>query len=397
MLGQSCVQVLRTVPELEQIREWWESCSGERDSDMSVYLEFVEANPACLCPHVVVSYENGHPDAILVGRIDSVRFPFRIGYWRFGGPRIRMLTLLIGAQRGNPSPAASEVLFRKALESLKQGEADVIRLQYAPIDSELFRLGRALPAKLARDYFSIPVPHWFMDLPSTSREILEGMSGDFRRKLKQKAKRLQADFGTPELRLFCSPENVEDMLRDVERIAAKSYQRKIGAGFHDTALTRQMILSHAGKGWLLGYVLYVRSEPIAYWVGCLYQGVFCSDYIGYDPDFGQYSPGTELEVRVFEDLCARKARQIDLGLGDYRWKQRLGTSLRQDADLYVFRTNIPGLVLNSAYSGSVAVNQSLKYLLNRVGALSRIKAAWGGKGKGTAQGETKRRSAGSGE
>jgi hypothetical protein len=386
MDSEISVKVLNTISDLEGIRGFWESSPGDRDSDVELFLEFLAANPDSLSPCVIVAYRAGNPAALLIGRVDAIRFPCRVGYWRIKGPRVRMLSFLIGGQRGDMSPRVTELLLREAVELMKRREADVIRLQYLPVESTLFRLGTRLPGILGRDRFSVHVPHWFMDLPTTYDEFLQRMSGDFRRKLKQKARRLLADHGAVELRCFHSPDELDEMLHEVESIAAKSYQRQIGAGFHDNRLTRRMLEFQAGRGWLLGYLLYVRSVPIAYWVGSLYRGVFCSDYIGYNPDFGEYSPGTELEVRAIEDLCARKAKRIDFGLGDYRWKQRLGTFLRQDADLYLFPNTIRGVALNSIHSTTALLNQSLKEVLVRLGALGKIKAAWARKGRTTSKG-----------
>jgi hypothetical protein len=393
MDSEVSVKVLSAVSELEGVRAFWESSSGDRDTDVEVFLEFFATNTESLSPCVIAAYRGGNPEALLVGRIDAIRFPFRIGYWRIKGPRVRMLSFLIGAQRGDTSPAMSETLLRQAMHSVESGGADAIRLQYVPVDSALFRLGRSLPGFLGRDRLIAPVPHWFMDLPATYDEFLQGMSGDYRRKLKQKARRLIADHGAIEQRCFKTPEELGEMLREVEAIAAKSYQRKIGAGFHDTELTRKMLEFQAKRGWLLGYFLYVRAVPIAYWMGSLYKDTFSSDYIGYDPDFAEYSPGTELEARVIQDLCAKGAKRIDLGLGDYRWKQRLGTFLRQDTDLYIFPRTIRGVALNSIHTTTLLVNQSLKEILQKFGALGKIKAAWSGKGRTTPKGSIQEHSA----
>jgi hypothetical protein len=388
MCAVASVNVLKTLAELEEIRDVWRSWSGQPDSDMGIFLEVLASNPTSIRPHVIVAYKGGRPDAILVGRIDATKFPFRVGYWRFWGPRVRVLQCPVGAQRGDCSPQASELLLREALSSLKRGEADVIRLAYVPLDSPLFRLGRSLPGILRRDSSSTSVPHRTTKLPKTYKEMLEGFSGDFRRKLKQKARRLREDYGEPEFKCFEKPEQVDGMLCDVERIASRSYQRTIGAGFHDTPFLRRLLAFQARQGRLLAYVLYAKASPIAYWVGCLYQGVFYSDYMGYDPEFGKYSPGNDLEARVLEDLCSRHAKGIDLGLGDYEWKQRLGTAYREDADIYIFALTPRGILLRIIRGLTVFINETLKAGLSRLGVLSRVKAAWGQKGHVTSEPRT---------
>lgn len=375
---ETSIKVLRTVSELEEIRAAWESWPGGRDSDMGLFLEVLGSIPGAVRPHVIVVYSDEQPDAILIGRIDSSKFPLRVGYWRFGGPQVRLLTFVVGAQRGNPSPQASELLLREALSSLRRQEADVVRLAGVPVDSALHDLAARLPGLLARDYGATSKPHWLMDLPKSYDDVLRALSGDLRKQLKRNAKRIEADIGHIELRRFDRAEELEAMVSDVECIAAMSHLRGIGGGFHDTPFKRKMLQFEAARGWLLGYVLYAGGKPGAFWLGSLYDGVFYSDYMAYDPSLGRYSPGTLLQAKVLEDLCgANRIRSIDLGTGDFLYKQRLGTIRYEESDIYMYPSTVRGFALNSARSLSVLANEMLKAALHRLGMLSRVKAAWG--------------------
>lgn len=387
MSSQVSVKVLRTVSELEEIRAAWESWPGDRSSDLGLFLEVLRSNPNAVRPHVIVVYRDERPDAILIGRIDSTNFPLRVGYWRFGGPRVRMLTFLVGAQRGNSSPQASEILLREALSSLRRGEADVIRMSYVRLDSALAHLARRLPGILERDRGVVPVPHWLMDLPKSYDDVLRALSGDLRKQLRRNEKKIEADIGNIELRCFDRSEELDVMAFDVECVAAKSHLRRIGVGFHDTPFKRKLLQLEAARASLLGYVLYAGGKPGAFWLGCQYEGVFYSDYMGYDPALRRYSPGTLLQAKVLEDLCARRIRSIDLGTMDFLYKQRLGTTRYEESDIYMYSLTIRGLALNALRSLSVFVNETLKTALNRLGVLSRVKAALGKKRQG-ASGES---------
>jgi len=376
------VKVLRTVSELEEIRAWWESWPGHPQSDMRLFLAVLAASSEDVRPHVIVAYREGKPDAVLVGRIDSTKFPFRIGYWRSAGPRVRQLTFVVGAQRGNCSPQASELLFRKALTCLGQGEVDVVRLAYVPIDSALYRLARSYPGLLGRDHGVVSVPHWTMELPKTYDEVLKSFSGDFRKQLKRTGKKIEAEVGEVGLKCFEKPEDLEVMVSDVECVAAKSYQRRIGTGFNDSRFKRELLLAQARHGSLLTYVMYVKGSPAAFWMGSLHNDIYYSDYMAFDPVLSKYSPGTLLQAKVLEDLCFRHVRGIDLGTGDFLYKQRLGTNRYEEADIYVFPLTFFGLALSSVRTLSVLVNEASKAALNRLGVLAKVKAAWGKKRQG---------------
>ena len=54
------------------------------------------------------------------------------------------------------------------------------------------------------------------------------------------------------------------------------------------------------EGWLRAYLLYLGDRPCAFWIGMLYNGPFVSEYMSYDPEFRQFSPGMVLIMRVIE-------------------------------------------------------------------------------------------------
>jgi CelD/BcsL family acetyltransferase involved in cellulose biosynthesis len=376
-MGQEIhVRVLKTLSEIEEIRPFWESWPGHRDSDIDMFLAVAASNPETVRPHVIVAYQDGRPDAILIGRIDLTTVPLRVGYWRLRSPRVRLLTFVLGAQRGNSSPEVSELLLREALQALRRGEADLGRLDFQRVDTALYRLARSLPGILGRDHAVIPQPHWYMELSKTYGEVLKGLSHDLRKEIRRTAKRISADFESVEVKCFEKPDELETLIRDIESVAAISWQRRIGSGFRDPERTRELLLFQAKKGWLRAYVLYVDAKPRAFWLGSLYEGVFFSEYMAFDPDFGKYSPGTVLQAKVIEDLCGRNAKSIDLGLVDLLYKRRFGTSRHEDAELYLYPPTMRGLALCAVRTLTFLVNETPKALLSRLGLLSRVKAAW---------------------
>jgi len=373
MNSQAQLRILRTLPEVEEIRPAWESWPGHRDSDIDFFSNVVESNPGTIRPHVIVAYRDGKPDAILIGRIDLTTLPLRIGYWRVPTPRIRLLTFVIGAQRGDSSPEVSELLFREALNSLRRREADVARMEYVRANSVLHRLAKSLPGIVGRDHGAVSGPHWIMELPKTYEGVLQALSGDLRGQLKRKAKKIQADFASLSVRCFEKPEELDVMMRDVETVAAKSYQRGLGVGFSDNPGTRQGISYQMARGRYLGYVLYLEGKPSTFWLGSVYGSVFYSDYLAYDPAFSGYSPGTFVQTKVLEDLLARQVTSLDFGPGDARYKAQWGTTCHEEVTLYVFPSAFRGVALNLLRTLSALGNKAAKAVVRGVGVLPRLK------------------------
>jgi len=222
-----------------------------------------------------------------------------------------------------------------------------------------------------------------MELSKTYEDVLKGLSHDLRKEFRRTAKRIQAEFHSVDVKCLESPDKVDTLICDVEGIETISWHRRVGGGFRNTERMRNLLPLQARKGWLRAYILYVDAKPRAFWLGHLYGGVFCSDYMAFDPNFSKYSPGTVLQARVLEDLCPRCATSIDLGLGDLLYKIRLGMSRHKDAELYMYPPTIRGVALGALRSLAFFANATSKALLHDLGILSRVKAAWAHKRRHT--------------
>jgi hypothetical protein len=369
------VRVFRSPAEIEEIRSTWESWPGHRDSHIDFYLNVVASNPLTIGPHVIAVYADGRLDAILIGRIDLTPMVLKLGYWRVPSPRIRLLSFVIGAQRGNPSPEVSELLFREALNSLRRREADAIRLEFVQVGSVLYRLAKRLPGVLGRGQGVDLGPHWKMALPPTYEEVLRTFSGDLRWQLKRKAKKIQSAFPALSVRCFDKVGELDQMIGDVEAVAMKSYQRGLGVGFHNDEDTRQRLSFQMTGGHYLGYILYLEGRPSAFWLGSFYDRVFFSDYLGFDPAFSAHSPGLFLQTKVLENLVARQTTSIDFGPGDARYKSQFGTACQEEICLYVFPSTLRGMTLNLLQTVTAVGNRAAKAAVRVVGVLPRLKKA----------------------
>jgi hypothetical protein len=175
MCAQSSVKVLRTIAELEEIREVWETWPGNRDSEIYSYLMFLRSNVETSRPYVLVVYRGGRPDAILVGRIDQGRLVCRMGYIGVS-PRAQIMYFVNGALRGNPSRENCELLVSNILRALSKREADYAYLNFLRPESDLFPLAVARPSLLCRDHVRITQPHFAATLPASMEEFYRGLS-----------------------------------------------------------------------------------------------------------------------------------------------------------------------------------------------------------------------------
>jgi hypothetical protein len=379
MLSKTSVKVLRTVSELEEIRLEWESWPGNRDSDIYSFLSFLQSYPATVRPHVLAVYRQGRPDAIMVGRIDKGKIRCRLGYLEMGF-RARIMCFVYGALRGNPSQENSELLVNEILRSLSFGEADVAYLNFLRQGSDLCQLAMKKPGLLTRDHVRSTQMHFGATLPGTVEELYRSLPAGLRGFNKTKHNKLRREFaGRIEIKCFREVGELDAMLRDVEQVAKTSYQRGLGVGFIDSPKMREGLRLKAEKGWLRAYVLYLAGRPCAFWVGDMNQGTFGGDYVGYDPEFGKYSPGMFLLTNVIEGFC-NGSRQgvtaLDFGPGNAQYKELLSNQRWQETSVYIFAPSLRGISLNLVRTIVVGMDQTIKKALARTDLLRRIKKAW---------------------
>ncbi len=371
------VRTLRSFEELEEIRSFWESSPGNRDSDPYFFPLVLRASRDSIRPHVVVVYRDGHPATLLVGRLECGPFErLRIGYIRIR-PRVKSLYFVYGALRGNASTENCELLVREVCRSLAHGEADLAYLNYLREDSEIYRLAQKIPGTLSRDRVRNSQRHFAATLPRTLEELHKKLSPKVRKN--QRWNKMNRDFpGAVHIKCFCKLEEVPDLAEVAEQVARHSYQRGLGVGFFDTEGERQRLQLKAEKGWLRGFVLYIGDQPAAFWIGDINEGIFGSEYLGFDPAFSKYSPGMYLVVKVIEGFCAGSEHIIgvDFATGTAEYKEALSDHVWDENSIGIFAPSFRGIMLNILKTFAVGVDNTIKGFLERTGLLQKIKRAW---------------------
>ena len=373
------VSVLKRLEDLERIRREWESWPGNRDSHIDSLLTFLRLHPRTERPHVLVVYRERRPDAILVGRIDRGHISCHLGYLRLNLPA-KILYFVYGALRGNACRENCELLTASILRSLSDREADVAYINFLRQDSTLYKLVTYKPARFCRDYVQITQPHFAAALPTSAEEFYMTLSAGARWQAKSKQKKLLKDFaGDVRIRCFRDLAEVDAMIQDLEQVARKSYQRGLGVGFSDSPASRELLRLKAERGWLRGYVLYLKGRPAAFWIGDVNAGTFGSDYLAYDPEVGKYSPGMFLMYKVIEGFCEgneERVSSVDFATGHAQYKQLLSNQEWREKSSYIFAPTLKGITLNLARSFIVGTDQMAKKFLASTSLLQKIKRGW---------------------
>jgi hypothetical protein len=371
------VRVLRSNAELEEVRDLWTRWQDDLNADMDFYLLINRLRKHVVRPHVIVVLCGGRPKAMAIGRIEQGSVKIRFGYKSFGNSPVRTLSLLFGGLLGEHTPEAAGAILASLRESLRSGEAEMLTLSFLPTDSEILR---QLPDKfsfLCREHFTQKHIHWKMELGGSMADLYARLSSDHRQQLRRKAKIFEKAFpGELTIRCFREPGELEQMTRDVEMLAKTTYQRGLGVGFIDNEENRTRTAFDSERGWLRMYVLYLKGRPCAYWWGTIYQNTFYSFALGFDTQYGKYSPGTYLLNKTLEDLIKQGVKNVDFGFGDARYKKQFGNQHGYEATLNVCAARPRLIALNLIISLNNGLKAGALAIARRFNAVEIIKKRW---------------------
>lgn len=367
------VKALETLEEVHHHRALW-NWPGTLDSALDYFVYFAAARGELLRPQVFVVYRGEVPEAMLIAKLEQRHVLMRLGWLNFRTPRLRVLTVVYGGLRGSTAQDSTEALVEETLKVMRCGSAGVVAFEPVDVSSELFRALRTLPNKFERGFYASRRNEYRMQLPRSSRELHDMIPQKQRGNYSRRARKLLRDF-PGEVRIRWYREASPGLLRDIEFVAQRSYQRDLGVGFQDTPELRGWWELASAKGSLRVCVLYVASQPVAFFSGVVHSGRLWGNYMAYDRRLASYSPGMYLLLRGLGELCdgteELDIREVSLGPGDSKLKELLSTSCQREDSLFFFPNGLRGLSLNLMISSTCLMDEAARKFLGRRSAVGK--------------------------
>jgi hypothetical protein len=381
--GNWDIVVAKTLDQAEAMRKVWQEmqnsqASAAPNADLDRYRSVLESEEREIQPHVILIRSDGHPVAIVIGRIEKHELACRVGYKTIYKPSIRCLTVVYGGILGELDNTVSAMIVRELLSTLRRNEADMIYLSHIRVDSPVYNLARKMPGFVCRGHFPIIQNHWTMSVPENIEVFFQRCSKKHRGNLKRCVRKLEDEYpGQVKLISYHRDNEVEDAVRAASEISSKTYQHTLGKGLKGDPRTLLLLRSAARHGWLQADILFVRDRPCAFQFGLKYQGAYHLDQIGFDPAWNQFNVGTILFLKVLENLCNDpKVDTIDFGFGDAGYKQWYGDNCWQEALLYIFAPRLYPICVNMVQSIATSLYLGANYLARKVGFMGRAKRLW---------------------
>ena len=303
--------------------------------------------------------ENVRGFALLLRRVRPLQFQLgELTYYRRRLTRYDLWygPLIAGAPKEGKAWRELALAFLDAVKRHLSPSFEAIGIEGLPVGSPFHQLLRHDP-EIAGEFLLVdqgdPFAHQFIDLPPTLDEYLEHLGKRSRKSLAYSRRRLLRDFADDvEVTCFERVDDVGSFLDHAIEVSKKTYQwRLLGLGLRNREALETRLRFAAEKKWLRSYLLFCSGRPVAFLLG--YQHGACFYYIdvGFDPDYGQWSVGSMLQVEVIEDLYARDKRpevfDFSTGYGDH--KARFGNREREEINLLLLPRTLRHALLATAY------------------------------------------------
>lgn len=378
-MPEPSVTIARTREAVEALREVWAASKiADIDCDIDYFLAVAGSAEQVIGPYVVHISRPDAPDILVAARLENLPVRLGLAYWNTTRVRMRAIVVAFDGILGARGPDDEAIAIATLRGLIDGGAADLLLMRNVDPHSTLHEAAtngvNALRLALAQ-----PVDRlWAASLPGTFDAFLSTRSAKSRSSFRREDRLLNEEFGELlRLRRFERPGELEELCRDMERVAARTYQAGLGAGFANSPMERALVSLGLDKGVYRCWMLYVGERPVAFWAGMSQGSTFYPTTPGFDPDFTKHSIGRYTMFRMIEDLCAdERISRISLGRGDAKYKTEYAAVTRMATDVWLAARRPLPMMLVGALSLTATINRHGRRVAENLKWSGHLKSSW---------------------
>lgn len=254
-----------------------------------------------------------------------------------------------------------------------EDSVDVVVTRSHPIESSLSKLS-ILPQVIR--YVPSSYQRYWIVLTDGFENYLKKFSAKSRNTLLRKIKKF-AEFSEGKInwREYSRPEAMHEFYKLAREISQKTYQeRLLDCGLPTDQQFQQNMLALAAADNVRGYILFHQRKPIAYIYCPVYDGIAFYEYVGHDPEYQRWSPGTLLQYYALQCLfVADHIKIFDFTEGEGAHKAFFATHAQQCADIYYFKRTLRNLSYVLLHMSVDAISRAIVVLLDKLKLKAYIK------------------------
>ena len=371
------IRIIKTLPELEAVRPSWEKWQNHINHDFDHFKLVCQIRSEIESPFVAVIEDHNQQHAVLVGRLERTEFSPPIGYLKPVKISAKVITIIHQGLLGDLDAEAANYCIQSFQSLLRSGIADAIEFYHLSENSPLLQ---SLLAKRSRWLCEMRLKwstHREMTIPGGGGFMQQKVSAKHRSSIRKKQRELEAAYpGKIAWRWMSRFDDVPGLCAKLEEAAARTYQRGLRSGFFNNEEFRQRFDLFARQGQLRVQLLEIDEKVKAFWFGTVYKGVFNSSETGYDPDLRRYEVGTQLFIRMVDELAREGVKSLDFGIGDAGYKQRFSDRSWRETTVWIFAPTAKGLAMGATGKLFKLLDSAGRRILDRARLSDRLKNIW---------------------
>ena len=373
------VHLLSSPEDIRKIERFWKDEQFYHSHDYDFVMQSLKDNRRDQQPYILLATHNDEPKSILVGYVNQLILPWKLGYKNVIRRPVKCLEFPYNSFFGATHfPCIAKAILEKIGAGLSAGTADIAWFWYLRVNEPLYQTAKTTPKWLCRDPFVERVPHRSLKLPKTFEEFYTSRGKNTKSNIRQYRNRLEKKFeGVIDFATYENEKKLDFAMQVVQRLQRKSWQYKNMGQRIFTPETTAAWRASAQNRNLIIHVLYIKDQPVSFFIGYIYNKRYVFEHTGYDPEFKYFHPGMYLLMKIIEQMCAgNKVDIFDFGFSDEQYKRQFSDSSWEESSIALFSSRLGGLKLLAwrffLTGGTAAAKSALSYL----GLLQKIKMLW---------------------
>jgi CelD/BcsL family acetyltransferase involved in cellulose biosynthesis len=217
---------------------------------------------------------------------------------------------------------------------------------------------------------------YYIDMRQSFAEYKDKFSSKTRSTLNRKIRKY-AEYCGGEIswRVYRAPEEMPEFFQLARAVSRITYQEKLlDAGLPDSEEFRHEMERLAEQGRVRGFILFHQERPVSYLYCPIDDGVLIYAFLGYDPEYMNYSVGTVLQWLALESLFKEDAfRFFDFTEGQSEHKKLFATHSVQCANVFFLRSSLRNKFLLHSQKAFDNFSKSMGDMLHQFGIKTMVK------------------------
>jgi CelD/BcsL family acetyltransferase involved in cellulose biosynthesis len=226
-------------------------------------------------------------------------------------------------------------------------------------------------------YVPAQYERFYMSFQGSFEDYLAKFSSKVRANRKREIKKFaELSGGKIDWHEYRTPSEVEEFFSYACKLTQKTFQAQLlDAGMPTDEGFRRNLSALAAKDRIRAYLLFVKAEPVSFLLMEITgDGILTYRFLGYDPQFRSWSPGTVLHLKAFEKLFAESGlKMLDFTEGEGAHKKFFATASVNCADVYYFRRTWRNRFYVALHLLFGFASRSVGAVLDRLGLKARVK------------------------